>query len=326
MDFTSKFDHREPDYNLAENDILSVLRDFSVGKVEKIEPLSGGYSNTNLKITVSGEQPLILRISNNPQNQFEAEIAILKSLKNKVTVPAVYDYKLDHPLLHRHVALLEFLHGTLLSVVEDDLEIEDIRSIAAQLGSCLATIHGFTFTKSGFLGKDFNIADSFPSFYAGYYEYLQQCLKNERLAQRLSSAELLNLKTLVLKNRDRINNLVNVTSLIHSDFNQKNILVNKERGKWGVTGILDWEFTFSGSPLIDLGNFFRFEEEMPGGYKTAFIDAYKQNGGYLEQDWQHTAKILDLLSMVQFLTREGDYPKTFSTAQSVINFTLSSLM
>ena len=46
-------------------------------------------------------------------------------------------------------------------------------------------------------------------------------------------------------------------ALVHADVNPKNLLVDPATG--GVTGVLDWEFAYAGSPLGDVGNLLRFE-------------------------------------------------------------------
>lgn len=328
MDFTSKFDYQESGTCFDGIILRQVIDDLSAplaGRVDDIQPLSGGYRNTNLKIIPSNGEPFVLRISNNPLQQFEAEISVLKALKPRVPVPAVYACRLNHPALNGHVALLEYLPGTLLSTAEDSLNTAEIRAIARNLGQILAIIHSFTFRQSGFLGKGFRVAEPFPDFFQGYDAYLQKYLENRLLAQRLPPAWLKALKALADSRQETIKNLTRTTSLVHSDFNQKNILVNKQQGRWEVTGILDWEFAFSGCPLIDPANFFRFEEEMPEGYREAFTEAYRENGGCLEANWRQTARFLDLLAMLEFLTRKGEYPKTFATTRAVIKKTLSLL-
>lgn len=51
--------------------------------------------------------------------------------------------------------------------------------------------------------------------------------------------------------------------LVHADFDPANILVDKINGSWCVSGILDWEFSFSGSVLCDVANMLRYAHEMP---------------------------------------------------------------
>lgn len=325
MDFSRKYDVRSANEPPSDNDIISVLRDFSLTDVEAITPLPGGYANINLKITVAEKSPVVLRISRNPRDRFEAEIALLAQLADTLPVPSVHQQRMDHPLLNRHVALLAYVPGTPLHLVEDNLSFGDIQTIGAQLGSTLARIHAITFDRSGFLGKDVRVTVPFPSFHDGFERYFRDNLVDAKVRTRLPDADLLGLTDLLARSRDRLRGLSQTTSLVHSDFNQKNILVDRRATGWVLTGILDWEFAFAGSPLIDFGNFFRFEPDLPPGYKTSFVDAYRSSGGHLDADWQDTAQILDLLSIVEFLTRDGEYPKTFATARAVIAATLDRL-
>jgi hypothetical protein len=45
----------------------------------------------------------------------------------------------------------------------------------------------------------------------------------------------------------------------------------------------------------------------------------------LEDNWREIAKFLDLVAMTNFLDREGENPKTFRTAVSMIEKTIESL-
>src|ERR1700757_287297 len=67
---------------------------------------------------------------------------------------------------------------------------------------------------------------------------------------------------------------LNSTRLIHCDYNLKNILIRQIGSVWKVAGVLDWEFAIAGSPLVDIGNFLRFEDELPPGFSGSFIKGY----------------------------------------------------
>ena len=91
-----------------------------------------------------------------------------------------------------------------------------------------------------------------------------------------------------------------------------------------MVGILDWEFAVAGSPLVDIGNFLRFEDELPSGFREAFIQGYLSDSNELPSNWREVAKLLDLAAMVNFLEDERDAPKTFQTAIAVIEKTVES--
>ncbi|MBV8274308.1 MAG: phosphotransferase, partial [Verrucomicrobia bacterium] len=108
------------------------------------------------------------------------------------------------------------------------------------------------------------------------------------------------------------------------DYNLKNILIRKVGSVWKVAGVLDWEFAIAGSPLVDIGNFLRFEDELPSGFSGSFIKGYLSNSIGLPGNWRKVARLLDLASMVNFLDNAEETPKSFRTAVSVIANTVES--
>jgi len=113
--------------------------------------------------------------------------------------------------------------------------------------------------------------------------------------------------------------LPDTTSLIHCDYNAKNILVENDR----VAGVLDWEFAESGSGLVDVGNFLRFEDELPADFVHGFVEGYS-SARALPTSFRKIAHLLDLASMCSFLTSESERPNTFRTARTVIDRTLAA--
>jgi aminoglycoside phosphotransferase (APT) family kinase protein len=100
--------------------------------------------------------------------------------------------------------------------------------------------------------------------------------------------------------------------------NLKNILIRQIGSVWKVAGVLDWEFAFAGSPLVDIGNFLRFEDELPPGFSASFIKGYLSSSIDLPDNWREVARLLDLAAMVNFLDSEEETAKSFRTAVSVI--------
>ncbi len=62
MDFEKKFDVGEADYQPTEEALRVVLKDFGLSDRAQFERLTGGYSNTNFKITDADNRDFVLRI------------------------------------------------------------------------------------------------------------------------------------------------------------------------------------------------------------------------------------------------------------------------
>jgi aminoglycoside phosphotransferase (APT) family kinase protein len=79
---------------------------------------------------------------------------------------------------------------------------------------------------------------------------------------------------------------------VHSEFNGKNLLVLGRGGRWSISAVLDWEFAFSGSPLVDVGNMLRFRASYPPSFVSGFIagfrrlaESYRRTGGRSAKLW-----------------------------------------
>ena len=81
--------------------------------------------------------------------------------------------------------------------------------------------------------------------------------------------------------------------------------------------MLDWEFAFSGSPLVDIGNMLRFRDEHPPGFGDGFIGGYRDAGGPLPPDWREVSEALDLYALADLLTRPPGH-RYFGRAVSAI--------
>lgn len=322
MDFDSKFDHKESQVNFSTEKIEKFL--LSTGlykKVTNIQKLMGGYSHFNFSFE-SENSSFVLRISSKSLREFEAENSVLENLSGKVPIPKVVFREKESSFFGKHIAIQEFVPGQLLSVVEDEMDKHEIVSIGAQLGEILAKIHSIEFKQSGFLGKNMVVEEPFLSFQEGYFGYIDECLKSSLLKKRLGLRLYEKLNQYIQEYSRFCDELSRTKNLTHSDFNQKNILVAQRQGKWEVTGIMDWEFAYSGCPLSDFGNFFRYEDELPAGYRDALVKSYLENGGQLDKDWREKSRYLDLLPMMSFLIRESEHPRTFRTAKRVIEKTV----
>jgi fructokinase len=91
---------------------------------------------------------------------------------------------------------------------------------------------------------------------------------------------------------------------VHGDFGNRNILVREENGKWVVAAVVDWEFAFSGPPLLDVGNFLRYELRSQPLREPHFSKAFVEYGGVLPDNWRDLVRVVDLTGLVELLTHD----------------------
>jgi aminoglycoside phosphotransferase (APT) family kinase protein len=321
LDYNTKFDRRESTTVLHVEEVRELARSRLGGcEIESVSVLTGGFVNSNYRLVLRDHCSLVLRIAARPAD-LKKELSVLKRVHDAVPVPAVVAEDFSGP---RPFALLEFIEGTLFSDGLGLLDGPDLTRVAFEAGISLQAIHSFDLGKAGFFDENFVFNPVFENFGGGLYDYICSNLASGRVRERLGE----NLAGCALKyvqaNRDEYWSIPNSTRLIHSDYNLKNILIRQIGSVWKVAGVLDWEFAIASSPLVDIGNFLRFEDELPPGFSESFVKGYLSSSIGLPDNWREVARLLDLAAMVNFLDSEEETVKSFRTAVSVIEKTVAS--
>jgi aminoglycoside phosphotransferase (APT) family kinase protein len=93
-------------------------------------------------------------------------------------------------------------------------------------------------------------------------------------------------------------------SLVHSDLNLENLLVDPETLE--VRGLVDWEFAHAGNPYADLGNLLRFDREP--AFADAVLTTYADSLGEDRQRALDLARAADLFALAELAARRGQNP------------------
>ena len=288
-------------------------------RVVAAERLGGGYSNENVLVTTVRGRYVLRRYPARAGRDTARTCAVEAALAARLAATAVPVPEViaadpggaagEPLLLARHAAgapVSEVLRaGTGPGAV-----------IGAAAGRALAAIGSVTFERGG----AFTSADLVPSaagLPASLPEFVEACLRAGPAAAALSPAELGGLRALAAAAEPLAASVAAARQLVHSDYNGKNLLAVRRRGRWSVSAVLDWEFAFSGSPLVDIGNMLRLRHEHPPGFGDGFIGGYREAGGPLPPDWREVSEALDLYALADLLTRPPGH-RYFGKAVSVI--------
>jgi aminoglycoside phosphotransferase (APT) family kinase protein len=328
MDFKTKFDQRPTTPpNPTPELLLQAAQQLSPSPLRTSAVLSGGFSTTNLLLDFADGDRCVLRLSPRHERlQMEADLLDYLSRKApEVPVPKVLWRACEHFPDGLGAFAMTHIEGHLLANIEDSLSTANCRDICEQLASVAARIHDLRFAQSGLLGPGPKVTEPFASYAAGTVGFMQSCLDNANLQRRLGPERYRCLQH-CLAHRTDLQEPSVTNQLCHSDFNQKNFLIHRSpNGRHHLAAVLDWEFAFSGSSVIDIGNFLRFEHESPTAESGWFADAYRAAGGHLDKPWREQALFADLLAQCAFLIDPEELPKTFRTAIGVIDRTLAVL-
>jgi aminoglycoside phosphotransferase (APT) family kinase protein len=328
MDFKAKFDQRPsspPD--LVPEILREAATQISASPLRNSAVLSGGFSTTNILLEFADGDRCVLRLSSQHE-RLEIEADLLDYLSRETTevpVPKVLWRAPEHFPGAVGAFAMTYIDGHLLASIEDGLSTADCRDICEQLASVAARIHQLRFTQCGLLGPGPKVTEPFASYASGTVGFIQSCLDNANL-QRRAGADRCQRLHHCLAHRPDLHEPSMTHQLCHSDFNQKNFLVRRNpNGRHQLAAVLDWEFAFSGSSVIDIGNLLRFEHESPAVESSWFADAYRAAGGHLDKAWREQAFFADLLAQCAFLINPEELPNTFRTAVGVIDHTLAVL-
>lgn len=296
---------------------------FRDSKIAATEILSGGLINTNIKIEFSSHQPpVVLRIYRGDAALCLKENAVLQLVRPAVPVPEVIHVEPNGVDGSGPFSVLEFVNGVTFQQLKRTNDLEAIHQAAASVGETLARIGKFEFTKPGRLSNDLSVGARYMEGPDPIPRLLDSFLESKHLQQRIDSSLQQQLHNFIWSWADKLRAFDNDSHLVHCDFGNRNILVDCVKGRWQVAAVLDWEFALSGSPLIDVGHFLRYETQETPLREPCFSRAFVESGGFLPDDWRRLSRVLDLSGLVHCLTHDRLPADVADELLQLINSTL----
>lgn len=287
-------------------------------KVTQICALSGGFRNQNYLVEFEKGEQAVLKVSRDIKSAQKAG-ALQQQLSRFLPVPKI----LGERSTSGHVfTLMEHLPGDLACQLPKDLPAEEYQALGHALGILLNKVHSVRFPTAGALNDQLEVSDPYPNLGDSWLAYMREVMHGKRAESRLGAADCKAVLHLLNRHEAALHALQPTHCLVHSDFNLKNILVEKKPDRWKITGLLDWEFAHVGSPLVDVGNFYRFEEILPPALFTGFAEGYELSRF---ENWREVSRLLDLAALCNFLDAPEELPLTQETAIYLIRQTLQQL-
>jgi len=297
----------EPRRTLSAGELERIVHTaFPHGRVTGIEPLPDGFRNSNFKLHVdSMPEYCVLRIYEHDASLCQKEADLIRLLTGSVPVPEIIHAEArgldDLPPF----TLMRYVEGVSFRELKRIGDCDAVAHAAYSAGETLAAIGRTVFPNSGWLGPGPSVTapllegpDPLPRFVA-------RCLASPNAERRMSVALRDRAHALIWSHSSELRRLYDTTSLVHGDFNKRNLLVRPVDGRWAVAAVLDWEFAVSGSPLADLGSFLRYERALSPLIEPHFSAGYSNSGGTLAGGWRRLARIVDLAALCESLTHDA---------------------
>ncbi len=296
----------------------------------RAEVIPSGLANTNIRFRLQGiSQEFVLRVHTREGSAAAREAALMRYLDSspgaKVPVPVLRHTCLDVGVVGYPCSVWEFVEGTLLSDLFESLPTEELNEIATACGQVLAGLAERPFPACGSFDAELKIVERYgpPSTFIEQDVYDK--LYRGRAGKRMSQALRAEIWRFVKRHAPRLRVVDGQYCLVHGDFKRSNLILRKRRSTWSVAALLDWEFSFAGPCLVDVGNFLRAGTSLPVGFRDAFFEGYRDSGGTLPADWLQLSRLIDLASQMDFLNRPEERPQVFSETIEVVRETLGIL-
>ena len=259
-----------------------LMQDFLKGReVISFQLFSSGRSNSNYKFVLQSGESYVLRLHGGDKADLESYVMDL--VREVVPVPKELSRG-------EGWSVLSFLEGDLLSNVP--------QHAGAASEALIKISSAVSFDTSGLINTDGTVSQ--PSF--ADQGFVETALEDAEVLQWIGADAAIAMSKVLREQAWRFPEHEDDIRLVHGDFNPTNILIVDGV----VSGVLDWEFSHSGSPYEDIGNLLRY---LPPDYHSHVKAGLEAGGMELPVDWQELAELKDIDSQFEFLTsnRSDDF-------------------
>lgn len=274
-----------------------------------------GKANTNYELVLEDGSKAVLRVHQRDPGALLLETAIASRLSWEIPIPRVLakDFSLGF-------SVLEWRPGSSMEKLLLAGRLDEVSSAATGIGSALARISTVRFDQAGFLDADLKVASPWASSFDGLFGYLNDCLRHPLTVARLGVKNCRRVEEAWLGYECEIREATAQPCLVHGDFKASNLLIHEGQ----LSAVLDWEFAHSGTNLMSIGQLFRHENSLPSQFQGNFILGYSEEVGELPQNWKRLARLVDLASLVDFLSRESTRDPMTNDVLALVERTLDA--
>jgi len=266
--------------------------------------LAGGFSHSTWLVELT-EGPVVARFGGGDP---AIEAAVMARAPGPV--PAVLSVA---PMI------IAYVPGTPLSSVLAS-PARDLAGLGRAVGRAVAEVSAVRFDRPGFftdpslsVGKQPPWSAQLPAFAASA----------QVPPDRLDAATLSAWVSLCTEHAPALSAVEHQARLAHGDVNPKNILVTHTTDGWRVDALLDWEFSYSGSPYADAANMARFGASYPRAFMAAFGEGFA--AGFVDlplvEEWAYIGRVFDMFALTDLVTRPVGHEVADQAAEVIREWT-----
>jgi aminoglycoside phosphotransferase (APT) family kinase protein len=273
------------------------LEDVAGAPVKSVEPVYGGLTNTIHKVTVENGDVYGIKHYAGGKDWFDTELTTLTLLHGTLPVPDVV-----HADERRMVIVYRWIDGITLHDLRKNGNQAAFSTLAEPLGRVLAWLAKSDAT------EPFQLTTILEQAYAQ--------LTTGRARTRIGAPAADALRKAMEAYEPQM--AWGSVCLSHGDLGHRNVLVFQAGDRWRINGIIDWETTTTGSPLVDIGSLFRYSRRYDQAFCDAFERGYRDGGGELPEGWLLTSRLLDSTWLVDMLNDDNEHPRVFDDCRRLV--------
>lgn len=303
-------------FDISESMMMALVSPFS-SSIVSATLLSEGCANTNYKVDLADGRSVVLRIYLREHNALDRELGLCNLIQTKLPIPQIYYHDARCQLIEHPYAIVEYIEGELMRQVILS-QPSSSADCAFAAGTVLNQLKKITLAHGGFFqDRQLTIRPFNPE--EEYTAYAFNCLDQDNVQESLGKEQSKRIKAFIKTNQSYLPSEQEV-NLTHADFDPANMLVKKVDGHYQLAALLDWEFAFAGTYLLDMGMFLRYSHRLPKAYESQFIRAFDD----LPDNWKKSAKLMDLICLLSLLfwNNKTDRPNLTSDVAGLIENTL----
>jgi len=276
--------------------------------IVRYHPLEGGFTNTLHKVVLASGAIVVVKHYAGGRKAFRDEHATLTRLAGILPVPEIVRAE---PA--RKAIVYKWIDGTTLDECRRKEPAAAFASLADPLGRLFAWVAS---TEPLDPADRWEVAPLLASARA----LIANSRARERMGTPLANAlvEAFDAHGAKLSWGRRC--------LCHHDIGGRNVLVQRADGdRWRIQGVIDWESAGTGSPLVDVGSFFRYAMRYDATLVANFEAGYREAGGTLPDDWYRTSRLLDAFRLIDTLDGIREMPGVYADCRMLLTMIVTDL-
>ncbi|MDD3094446.1 MAG: aminoglycoside phosphotransferase family protein [Clostridia bacterium] len=284
------WERSKPILDIDVDEIVNIFSEYKKDiLIIDFSPIQSGCRNSNYVVNTS-KGKYLLRISD--KHSFNNEITAFEIVKKRINVPDLFFNKTKGEYAYH---IYQYISGVSLQKhIIDNRKCDKI--FLEQVAKAAAIIHNTPKEETNKL-KTLDV----PPYEIWYQVFLDNPTVRDRIGLNLCKR----IQRLVTDKYKLISQIDSYKSFIHGDFRPLNMLVDENRSIY----FIDWEASWWGHTLADIGQFFRYRTFFSNEDIHLFEKIYNAYADKkLPSNWFELSLFRDLVNPLQLLSIKNETP------------------